>query len=508
MVFVNVQVAHPIFWNPGGNKPLEETPLKIQDPKIERLEKLKKLGDLVTTLVHLKHLKKMREEKLSHESTKSYLPLSNIEFCFQIPKVHHNHFNFYFIKVKLDIPGMDQLETLPMDMEDSTSLASTNIGPEWQEIFERERAEDAAGGVEVKSELGGDCGGGQGSQSTNLHQPVAPNLALEMTEVKHSNEVEADTTTGDGTSMEVEVPQDTLPSAATSPEIAEHKSNDTTPTATAEAVEVTSAQETGKAGEQEKCKIPEKVDLMSALTFSNGRSLEAVKADTWISQSESKHRVRKVKENRRKELEQEPVAPLAKPESWGKVETVSPADQCPPKKKGRKPKNTEHAEEKQDVEETTSRKRKNKGSKSKKTNEKEMQPDPTAKRAKVEVKGSSDPGLTPSQRTGAYLRAQKKRKPNEAEEVAARPTKIRKGGKAEPENAAKKTNKGKASKAKGDGCTTAKGSRGKKEKTPEEVAARKAQLSRKSSAYHVAFRVAEGTLEERKEVAKKAPRRM
>ena len=247
---------------------------------------------------------------------------------------------------------------------------------------------------------------------------------------------------------------------------------------------------------------------MSALTFSNGKTLEAVKADTWISQSESKHRVRKVKENRRKELEQEPVAPLAKPESWGKVETVTPTEQCPPRKKGRKPKKTEHAEENQDVEKTTTRKRKaqhNKGSKSKKTKEEEMQPDAPAKRAKVEVKASSDPRLTPSQRTGAYLREKKRER--EAEEVAARPTKTRKGGKAEPENAAKKKDKGKASKTKGDGCTTTKGSRGKKEKTPEEVAARKAQLSRKSSAYHVAFRAAKGTLEERKEVAKKAPRR-
>ena len=107
------------------------------------------------------------------------------------------------------------METLQMDMEDNTSLASTDVGPVWQEIFERERAEEAAEGVGVKSELGGDCGGGQGSQSTNLHQPVAPNLALEVTEVKHSNEVEADTTTGDETSMEVEIPQDTLPEKTT-----------------------------------------------------------------------------------------------------------------------------------------------------------------------------------------------------------------------------------------------------------------------------------------------------
>ena len=270
----------------------------------------------------------------------------------------------------LDIPGMDQMETLPMDIDDSTSLASTTVGPEWQEIFEREKAEETAEGVRVESGLGGDCGG-------------APNLALEVKEVEHSDEVEADTKSGDKTSasMAVELPHvEETSSAATPAEIAEDKSKDAAPTATP--TNKSSAQESGKAGEQEKGKIGEKVDLMSSLTFSNGKTLEAVKAATWISQSESKHRVRKVKENRRKALEQEePVAPPAKPESWGKVETVSPAEQCPPKTRGRKAKKTEHAEEK-DVKKTTGRKRKNKNNKGSKSQKKHLTPPPNEPRLK------------------------------------------------------------------------------------------------------------------------------
>ena len=341
----------------------------------------------------------------------------------------------------LDIPGMDQMETLPLDIDDSTSLASTTVGPEWQEIFEREKAEETAEGVRVESGLGGDCGG-------------APNLALEVKEVEHSDEVEADTKSGDKTSasMAVELPHiEETSSAATPAEIAEDKSKDAAPTATP--TNKSSAQESGKAGEQEKGKIGEKVDLMSSLTFSNGKTLEAVKAATWISQSESKHRVRKVKENRRKALEQEePVAPPAKPESWGKVETVSPAEQCPPKTRGRKAKKTEHAEEK-DVKKTTGRKRKNKNNKGSKSQKK--QPDAPAKRAKVEANVSSDTRLTPSQRVGEYLSEKKRQRlAKEAEEAAARPAKSRKGGKAELGNAAIKdegARKGKGPKKKDDG---------------------------------------------------------
>lgn len=75
---------------------------------------------------------------------------------------------------------------------------------------------------------------------------------------------------------------------------------------------------------------------MANIKFSTGRSLLDVKAETWVTQEERKEQLRMAK--CRVQVPKEPVEMPEVPKSFGKVAVVSPVEQCPPKKRGRKPK--------------------------------------------------------------------------------------------------------------------------------------------------------------------------
>jgi hypothetical protein len=77
--------------------------------------------------------------------------------------------------------------------------------------------------------------------------------------------------------------------------------------------------------------------LLSSIKFADGKSLLEVKASTWVTQKESKETLRQAKVNAEAEAKALPEIPPP-PESLGKVPSLSPEEQCPPKRRGRKPK--------------------------------------------------------------------------------------------------------------------------------------------------------------------------
>lgn len=254
-------------------------------------------------------------------------------------------------------------------------------------------------------------------------------------------------------------------------------------------------------------------DLMSTLAFANGKTLEAVKADTWISQAESKAVLRKVKSNKRMAPEESESSSLPKPESWGQVPHLSPDEQCPPKKRGRKPKaDTDSAPAK--TSETT-KVSKNKATKGRKGTKKDSN------------QGDADnTGVSPSQRLKKYLEEQKKKRKAAEEEAEAPSKKKRKqktakvetpeesaAGEARPKKRQYKR-KAKQTSAETDAqegdmhvtevhVTEVTGPEVEAGHAEDPTLARKKKQSRKSSAYHVAYKATQGSEEEKRAAARK-----
>lgn len=248
-----------------------------------------------------------------------------------------------------------------------------------------------------------------------------------------------------------------------------------------------------------------------------------VKANIWMSQEELKRTKTKTPPNTNApEASKQQVELPPKPASWGKVSVVTPEMQDPPKKRGRKPK---HESEKATTD--------GKGNKCKKANmngEKNQEGASTKQPAKTT--------LSPSQRTRQYLLNQKKKRSSEAsstkggekgakeDDAEKPPRKVRRTSKtndetkkpvesagdavAEPETKKRRKTteqkqldhqEGKKSDA---GKHEKKTKKTEKKQKDEREAERKKRYSRKSAAYHAAFRATQGTNEEKKAAAKKA----
>lgn len=97
--------------------------------------------------------------------------------------------------------------------------------------------------------------------------------------------------------------------------------------------------------EQAKHAEPTNSALLSSIKFADGKSLLEVKASTWVTQRESKETLRQAKVKAEEEAKALPEIPPP-PESLGKVPSLSPNEQCPPKRRGRKA-NPDNAEKKE-----------------------------------------------------------------------------------------------------------------------------------------------------------------
>lgn len=227
-------------------------------------------------------------------------------------------------------------------------------------------------------------------------------------------------------------------------------------------------------------------NLMDKLTFSNGKSLEEVKAETWISQADSKLRVRRAKENFALAPKEEGLGVPPKPASWGKLPQLSPDEQCPPKKRGRKPKAKEAGSSTPTEDAAASK--------------------PRSKRSRPSNANDSDEARpTPAQRLRSYLDGLPNKRKAETTEVEANPPackkrRTRKPKEDEPGSKAEST-RSKKGRSKDNSKDEGK-SKGSKVMTKEQ-AEKRAKASRKSSAYHVAYRATEGTVEEKKAAAKR-----
>lgn len=124
-----------------------------------------------------------------------------------------------------------------------------------------------------------------------------------------------------------------------------------------ETTEVTTGKQEIEDTEGEKKKTTSEKELMANIKFSTGRSLLDVKAETWVTQEERKEQLRMAK--CRVQVPKEPVEMPEVPKCFGKVAVVSPVEQCPPKKRGRKPK-TEVEETKSTAKTGKANKRQNK----------------------------------------------------------------------------------------------------------------------------------------------------
>lgn len=85
--------------------------------------------------------------------------------------------------------------------------------------------------------------------------------------------------------------------------------------------------------------------LLANISFATGRSALEVRSSTWITQSERKEHQRRLKgktqDPNAAAVETPPELP--EPSGFGKVPSLSPDEQCPPKPKGRKPKQDEES---------------------------------------------------------------------------------------------------------------------------------------------------------------------
>lgn len=87
--------------------------------------------------------------------------------------------------------------------------------------------------------------------------------------------------------------------------------------------------------------------LLANITFATGKTALEVRGSTWITQGERKEHQRRVR-GKTQDLNATAVETppeIPEPSGFGKVPCLSPDEQCPPKKKGRKPKQDEESKE-------------------------------------------------------------------------------------------------------------------------------------------------------------------
>eukprot|EP00435_Cladocopium_sp_Y103_P053324 s686_g17.t1 len=457
-----------------------ETPPKTEDPRILKLKQLKQLGSLMHTLVHLKKMKELKESASKIASSA----------C------------------------VDNWDTLPL--HDPMGDPQHALGDDHAEGHE---VAVVTKSLETMS-LRGDQEVGEVSHQ-GAKQVESPPMVQEFdqTEMMGGSEPEVSNkgVTNQVMASGVEQEQVTAPIQL---ETTVHKE-------TKDPVETPEEQATVEGTTDNKER-----DLMSTLTFANGKTLEAVKADTWISQAESKAVLRKVKSNKRLTPEEPESSSLPKPESWGQVPHLSPDEQCPPKKRGRKPKaDTNSAPATAKTSETTkvSKTKARKGSTTK-----------AEKGTKKDSKqGDADnTGGSPSQRLQAYLKEQKKKRkaseeepkapskkkriqktadvetPEESAAGEARPKKRQYKRKAKQPSAETDAQQGDMHVAEVNGPEVEARQEEQQTEQPQTdptedpALARKKKQSRKSSAYHVAYRATQGSEEEKRAAAKKVSKQV
>ena len=490
----------------GSTFTATESPPKTEDPRNLKLKQLQKLGSLMHTLVHLKKMKALRDDARRIASSTCYLSDSNCCLCIS---PHTNMFLLHYCyahtcasPIILASQGMDNWDTLPLD---------DPMGEPQHALCDDREVAVMTKGLETMSLRGDQEVSHQGTAQV---EPPPKVQEFHQAETKGVTEPEVSNkeVTSQGAASGVEHEQVSAPMQLETTAQKEIKD----PVGTHE--EKAPVDGTAKTEN----------DLMSTLTFANGKTLEAVKADTWISQAESKAVLRKVKSNKRLAPEEPESSSLPKPESWGQVPHLSPDEQCPPKKRGRKPKaDTETAPAK--TSETT------KGSKTKATKGRKT------KNAKGTGKDSNqgdadNAGGSPSQRLKKYLEEQKKKRKATEEESKAPSKKKRKQKAAEvekPEESGAGEDKPKKRqykrKAKQPSAETdaqegdmhvaevtgpeveagqTEHAEQETEQAEDTALARKKKYSRKSSAYHVAYRNTQGSEEEKRAAAKKVSKQL
>ena len=268
-----------------------------------------------------------------------------------------------------------------------------------------------------------------------------------------------------------------------------------------------------------------------------------VKASIWMSQQELQKTKKKCQiEPTNNAVNAEPKDIPVKPSSWGTTPCISPDMQCPPKKRGRKPKGDKVDDENNNKDSKgTTAKAKMQRSKANKS-----------RKSKTAAEASSSSAKTPSERMHEYLKEQKEKRlkaeeenhkeedNNESEEEEkemeathgpddadhgkepSKGHKRKKGTKKSQVEHVDKGSKNKKSSKKAQQKKECSQKKAKKQpaKNPRKVAAAKEQVaalgkaeqkaerkkrySRKSAAYHRAYKSTAGTAEEKKAAAKKA----
>ena len=273
--------------------------------------------------------------------------------------------------------------------------------------------------------------------------------------------------------------------------------------------EETEAAESRKAkrDNEQKENPPDKVDVGSL----------DVKGRDWATHDELKVARRPKTQKKNAKQEEKPSASMPdQPESWGKHDILKPEVQCPPKKRGRKPK-AKVADDDKEVEKETKRKRSRTGAKGgapkkKAKNEDENEPAEPAKKKRNARKTKDDDSCEKGDKNGKKAKeviAKKgegevgkpaKGKKSEAQQKAKdSKSKNADGEVAEPEDEAADSPAASSSAS----SRTRQHLKDAKAKRVEKEEAKK-RASRKSSAYHCAYRATEGTEEQKRAAGKKA----
>ena len=210
-----------------------------------------------------------------------------------------------------------------------------------------------------------------------------------------------------------------------------------------------------------------------------------VHSDAWASQQELKAKKRRQTklEPNDKSAENTNTETVEQPESFGKTRFISPEVQCPPKKRGRKPTNKDELPKGSKV----NKGKRGRSAKPKEKEEEDPKPKRRAKIAKASVEQVEE-YEPPSKRLRKYLLRQKE---EAAEKKAAKDAAAEDRKKKQP-----KTNKGNDKK-------TGKENKHKGKTDDEAKSEKKASYSRKSAAYHRAYKACSGSEEEKREAARK-----
>ena len=245
-------------------------------------------------------------------------------------------------------------------------------------------------------------------------------------------------------------------------------------------------------------------ELMQKLTFANGKSALDVRGEMWITTSDLRERKKSAKRPLPNSLEQSADIEMPdKPSGWDDKQYLNPEVQCPPKKRGRKPK-----QDKEEQKTDKTAKNSSKGTRAKAASKpKEKQPKTSKKRGSTtpeEVKPESNEGKKPKggKPSSEAPKARSKRK--------ARSTDVEEAAESKPDAGDQDVDTpgstGSPSERTRQHLQEAKKARlAEKEKTDAEKkeAEKKARYSRKSAAYHRAKKATKGTPEEKIAAAKK-----